>query len=354
MSAILSIVMPVYNHKELVKVMIDSILANSFSDWELLAVDDGSDQETIALLEDYVKKDQRVIFIKRNRLPKGAPTCRNIGFEKAKGEYIVFFDSDDYVTPECLKTRVQCIENRKDLDFMVFPSGTYDDKGFHIEPNKFNYGYPIYNDDLEHFARRLLPFVVWNNIYRTQALRQKGILWDEQLLSLQDADFNVQTLLADMKYDYAPTKPNYGYRISTTSSVSKGMTTGEHFRSHIHAIRKMYTDIRQKEGRTYDKALFYGLLRLYNGVVTGEGINPQLTKMFADGIRDIAPNHAHKLERISHIALRLRKIIPFLPPKTARQIPMLPFLLSHRRRQERKLKKLETLLKEVTNNQTLT
>lgn len=334
---ILSIIMPVYNHKELVKVMIDSILRNSFSDWELLAVDDGSDQETMDLLQSYAEKDPRIILIKRNRLPKGAPTCRNIGFEKAKGKYIAFFDSDDYITPECLKTRVECMENRKDLDFMVFPSGTYDDKGFHIEPNKFNYGYPIYNDDLEHFARRLLPFVVWNNIYRTQTLRQKGILWDEQLLSLQDADFNVQTLMANMRYDYAQTQPDYGYRLSTTSSVSKGLTTVEHFRSHIYAIRKMYSAIRQKKGNTYDKALFYGLLRLYNGVVTGEGINPQLTKMFADGIRDIAPNHALKLERISRIALRLKKITPFLSPKTARQIPMLPFLLSHRRRQKRKL-----------------
>lgn len=330
----LSIVMPVFNHPEETRVMVDSILAGSLADWELLAVDDGSEASTLQLLEEYAGRDSRIRLIHRDRLPKGAPTCRNIGLDRAAGEFLVFFDSDDYVTPHCLETRVKSIEARPELDFMVFPSGTYNDAGFHPEPGLYTYGYPIYADDLEHFARRLLPFVVWNNIYRTERLRRSQVRWDENLLSLQDADFNVSTILAGMRYGYASTPPDYGYRLTTTASVSKGIKTQQHYRSNAYAVRKMYQLIRNVYGDKYDEALLYGLLRIYNNAMTGTGVSAQLTDLFANEIADIAPAHARKLRRATSISLALRKL---LPDRLARQLPMLPFLLEHQRRQRRKL-----------------
>lgn len=341
----LSIVMPVFNHPKELKVMIDSIMVNGFDDYELILVDDGSDSPTLSLLEEYSDKDSRITFVKRARLPKGAPTCRNIGFEMAIGEYIMFFDSDDYVTPSCLATRVRCIEEQPNLDFMVFPSGIYDESGFNAAPNLYAYGYPIYKDDLEHFARRLLPFVVWNNIYRTKSLKTHQILWDENLMSMQDADFNVSTILAGMAYGYASTQPDYGYRISTTSSVSKGIKTELHYRSNAYAVKMMYKKIREVHGSKYDKALLYGLCRVYNGVVTGNGVSAQLTNLFATEIENMVPNHAKKLRRTTRISVALKAIIPMLPSKMARQLPMLFFLLEHRRRQKSKLRQINHLQK---------
>ena len=85
---IVSIVMPVFNHCSDVATMVDSIISNDFTDWELLAIDDGSDQKTLDLLHEYAAKDKRLKVILRNRAPKGAQTCRNIGMEKAEGDYI--------------------------------------------------------------------------------------------------------------------------------------------------------------------------------------------------------------------------------------------------------------------------
>ena len=340
---ILSIVMPIFNHSPQVRTMIDSIILNSFRDWELIAVDDGSDEETLRVLTQYAADDARIRIIRRDRLPKGAPTCRNIGFGMARGEYTVFFDSDDYVTPSCLETRVKCIAGRPDLDFLVFPSGIYNEKGFHAEPHLFAFGYPVYKDDVEHFARRLLPFIVWNNIYRTEALRRSGVTWDEALLSLQDADFNVQTLVAGMRYDYARKCPDYGYRSSTTSSITKGMRTIEHSKSTVYAMRKMYLTVRTKYGSRYDKALLYGLFRMYNSIVTGQGVNPQLTQLFVEGLRDVAPAHTRKLQRKTTLSIALRRVLPVLSPKTARQLSMLPFLMEHSRRQKCKLAAMERL-----------
>ena len=119
-----SLIMPFFNNKELVGEMINSILANTFEDWELLAIDDGSTEETLEYLSAY-QKDSRIKFIKREDKPKGAQTCRNLGMDYAKGPYWIFVDSDDYLTPSCIGKRVEMIEKRQDLDFMVFPSAVY-------------------------------------------------------------------------------------------------------------------------------------------------------------------------------------------------------------------------------------
>ena len=86
---ILSIIIPIFNHKNEVGVMIDSIRNNTFNEWELLAIDDGSDEETLRLISTYMDIDHRIKLIKRVRLPKGAPTCRNIGIENSSGKYIL-------------------------------------------------------------------------------------------------------------------------------------------------------------------------------------------------------------------------------------------------------------------------
>ena len=95
----LSIIMTVFNHRDEVRTMIASILANDFNAWELLAVDDGSGEDTLQLLESYAAVDSRIRVVRRSRQPKGAQTCRIIGLEMARGEFVIVFDSDDYIAP---------------------------------------------------------------------------------------------------------------------------------------------------------------------------------------------------------------------------------------------------------------
>lgn len=122
----LSIVMPIYNRPDVLKVMLESIIINDYDMWELLAVDDGSDETTRALLSDFAAADSRIRLIFRDRHPKGAQTCRNIGLDMARGEYIIFVDSDDYVAPYCFTVRVAEMDSHPEMDFMIFPSGIFD------------------------------------------------------------------------------------------------------------------------------------------------------------------------------------------------------------------------------------
>jgi len=322
----LSIVMPFFNKGEMVAEMFDSILANDYGTWELLAVDDGSSAETIARLQPYSERDPRIRVIHREILPKGAPTCRNIGLEQARGEFIIFFDSDDYITPSCLGTRVRMLRKHPELEFMVFPSAQFID-GQMSETGERAYGYPIYSDDIAAFSRRTLPFVVVNNIYRTETLRRQGILWDTRLSSLQDADFNMQCLLSGMKYDYALTPPDYGYRIEANDgSISKRLSSDEHLRSHPYALDKFYRLVREKFGHRYDRDLFWGVLFVYNMVFLGK-VNYEI----AGEMGTLVCRYDRFRGNLLLSAVRCTRILSScLPYRIARALPMTPFLVWRR------------------------
>lgn len=328
----LTIAMPVFNNPRCVRIMIDSIVANTFKDWELLLVDDGSEEETLSLLSQYESVDKRIKLIQRTDQPKGAQTCRNIGLREAKGEYIIFFDSDDYVTADCLETRVNAIASKPELDFMVFPSGVVENDMF-TEKHRFIYGYSIFDNDLEFFCRRILPFVVWNNIYRTESLRRNNITWDVNLRSLQDADFNVSVLLSGLKYEYFNCKPHFGYRIdSNAGSVSKKMITESHRKSHLYAIDKFYTSVQKKYGHKYDAALFMGTCFIYNSVFT-DGIEP----MFAKQMADVVGSHSYVYGAFMKLQILLTRMLSVvLPSKLSRQLPMALCLYHYQKLEKKK------------------
>ncbi len=321
----ISIVMAVFNRPEMVKVMIDSITANDCQDWELIAVDDGSDKETIRLLSEYESTDCRIRLRHRDQEPKGPLTCRNIGLKEATGEYIVFFDSDDYITPNCLSNRITAMENHKDLDFMIFPSGEY--TGDRIDKNSmvYAYGYPIHTDDIASFARRILPFVVVNNIYRRMSLKQHAISWDTELKSLEDADFNMQSLLAGMKYQYARALPDYGYRIANnTQSLSKKMYA--HYDSHLHALEKFYATIQEKFGHKYDSALFEGLMSVFTMVC-----REQIDMQFISQLKKILKRYDSKHEKILSLQVWIMNLLKsILPKQKARQIATAYYVAKYR------------------------
>ena len=112
-----SIIVPAYNTGEAIRRCIDSILAQSYSDWELIIVDDGSRDATPAIIDEYARRDGRIRAI---HIPNsGVSNARNIGIEQAKGEYVMFVDSDDWIEPDYL----QQVERYMDDDADVYMLG---------------------------------------------------------------------------------------------------------------------------------------------------------------------------------------------------------------------------------------
>jgi len=332
----LSIVMPFFNQKEMVAEMMDSIIANDYQDWELLAIDDGSTQDTQDFLKHY-EEDARIRIIQRTLEPKSAQTCRNIGLKMAQGEYIVFFDSDDYVTSYCLQNRVEQLQQHPELDFMVFRSGTAILKDNHTlfdpTPTHLTFGYPINQDDIEAFCTRFLPFVVWNNIYRRRSLIENNITWDTQLLSLQDSMFNLQCLLSGLKYSYSDTPPDYGYRLSTPGSVSKKLKSKEHLDSHIYITERFFSEIQNHYGHRYDNALYRGALQVLLQTARSGCLYRDFNLAMATTVR----KYSLTWGRLFDIQVRLFHLLcRFLPLSLARQLSFLCYILWASKRERRK------------------
>ena len=98
-----SIIIPTYNRGYIIQKAIDSVLAQTYSDWELIIVDDGSTDNTAEVVGKYT--DERIRYIKEQE-NKGGNHARNIAFQRSCGEYIVFLDSDNVFAPDCLEKRL--------------------------------------------------------------------------------------------------------------------------------------------------------------------------------------------------------------------------------------------------------
>lgn len=249
-----SIVIPFYNKLEFLKEMVDSIINQSYQEWELLLVNDGADENTLNYVNIVSSSDSRIRVINRHRLPKGAQTCRNIGLDNAIGEYICFFDSDDIVLPHCLQNRINYMDNNPNIDFGVFRAKTFDS----LSNSEIQYlGVKRTSDDIKYFIHGYLPFAVWTNIYRTQSLKKIGASWDENILSLQDADFNIQNIVVhQLKYSYNKGDIDYLWRINhNTNSITQRIHSKNHNNSHLYFINKMIKTIHENYGIKYNDDL---------------------------------------------------------------------------------------------------
>ena len=106
-----SIIVPVYQVKDYLRQCVDSILNQTFKDYELILVDDGSTDESGKICDEYSMKDPRIIVIHKTN--GGLSDARNAGIEIAKGKYFSFIDSDDIVTDDFIESLYNCIEENK-------------------------------------------------------------------------------------------------------------------------------------------------------------------------------------------------------------------------------------------------
>lgn len=114
---LLSIVVPVYNTSALLPRCIESVLAQSYTTWELLLVNDGSTDNSLEICQHYAEQDERIrVFTQSNQ---GQSVARNLALEHAQGAYIAFLDSDDAFTPELCEGAISTLLANEDCDIVV-------------------------------------------------------------------------------------------------------------------------------------------------------------------------------------------------------------------------------------------
>ena len=107
----ISIIVPIYNAEKVLKRCVDSILNQSYKNFELILINDGSKDKSIDIINEYKEKDERIKVIDNKN--KGVSETRNIGIKTSKGEYIQFIDADDFIDPYMIEETLKEIEKNK-------------------------------------------------------------------------------------------------------------------------------------------------------------------------------------------------------------------------------------------------
>ncbi len=217
-SPLISIIIPLYNRVNLVQKTLGSVMAQTYQHWEAVVVDDGSDDGSFEMVQQLAEKDERIRLLRRNRLPKGAPVCRNIGAEQAKGEYIIFLDSDDELADFCLRQRIQTIQKYPNPDFWVFPILL-----FHKDKDDMNILWNIDTgeDDLIRFLRLDAVWQTSSPIYKkSYVVATQG--FDEALPFWQDFEFHTRLLIRKPTYlKFYDAQPDMFCRRHSATSISQ-------------------------------------------------------------------------------------------------------------------------------------
>lgn len=177
----ISIIIPVYNVEKYLRECLDSILAQTFQDFEIICVDDGSTDKSLEILQEYKRKDDRFVILQQRH--SGAGSARNNGIRLAEGKYIQFLDSDDYFEPTLLEEMYNHAE-KFNADLTVCSSRKVDDEGNITETGSPNFPINIDKVPREQVFNRqdfkdeifcLLIPVVWNKLIKKSFLEENHL-----------------------------------------------------------------------------------------------------------------------------------------------------------------------------------
>ncbi|XMO86578.1 glycosyltransferase family 2 protein [Algibacter sp. AS12] len=220
MQPLVSIIIPTYNRAHVINETLNSVLAQTYSNWECIVVDDGSTDTTSNLLAEYCDKDLRITYYSRpkNR-NKGANACRNFGFEISKGKYIQWLDSDDLMLPNKLEAQVSLL-NEKTFALITSTWGRF------IDSKKLE-AYPDFESFNNFDSRKdfLNALTISKGYFPIHAyLMSKNLVlktggWDENLIVNQDGDF-MSRIFKNVNKFYCAKNTAVYYRHTNGNSTS--------------------------------------------------------------------------------------------------------------------------------------
>lgn len=219
-NVVVSVIVPVFNVEKYIETCIQSILKQTFKDYEIIFIDDASRDNSLGILERY-KKEYDNIKVFNNKNNMGVSYARNLGIEKAIGEYLLFIDSDDFINNICLET---LINNVKDADIIISnyvrfygKSGTslknelIDNDTLTLEElkNKFFY---FYNKNIIHTPV--------SRLYKKEIIDRYNIRFNKKYSLGEDLIFNFQYLEKAKKIKFIDNYLYY-YRWTNESLTNK-------------------------------------------------------------------------------------------------------------------------------------
>lgn len=214
---LVSIIMPIYNMEAYLDECIKSIIGQTYSNWELILLDDGSNDGSVEVCNKWAKKDERIrLFQNTNH---GVSYTRNLGLSLAKGRFVLFIDSDDIVLSNYIQRLVELNDQyNTDLTMVSYFSFAEDGEVNELSCNLKDTKQVVLESDIETAFFSVSQGTICSKLYRLDLIRENGISFDEKIFVSEDLLFN--SMYADCcKNAIFENSKLYGYRQRVSSAV---------------------------------------------------------------------------------------------------------------------------------------
>ncbi len=247
-SPLVSIIVPAYNTESYLGRCLESLAGQTYSNLEILVIDDGSTDGTYSICEAYAKKDSRFrIFHKEN---SGVSDSRNLGLEKARGTYLVFADSDDYVKPDYVQTLVTAAEGAQLVcgEFFFVEDGVERKHPSILQETEIRKMTARDAIDLLPNKQTFQGYIC-SKLFVTEILNREGLRFDPTVKIWEDMLFCLLYLTKIQSVAYVG-KPIYDYVQRDSSAMASKAVLGEY--TQITALEKMWEIARPMTGAFHD------------------------------------------------------------------------------------------------------
>ncbi len=257
---VVSIIIPTYNRGPLLDETLASIVAQTYPHWEAIVIEDGSTDDTAMRMQRWLT-DTRIQYIPRDpATPGGGCAARNQGIAIARGEWIIFLDADDILSPQCLQQRTDILRQRPELDFLVT-------NGFVFKQSPGDtpllWNADTNEPDIDRYLRKDIPWQTTGATLTQNAIKKIGA-WDELARSGQDWDYYLRAIINGCNYARAGA-PDFYWRAPDESRDSIGgqSRSAEHLKHRKVMIERIHNLLRDRKMLTLRrKTLLVGQLTL--------------------------------------------------------------------------------------------
>ncbi len=314
---LVSIIVPTYNSRRWLGEAVDSALAQSYLNCEVVVVDDGSTDGTGEWLQEQYGSRIRYLW-KENG---GLASARNLGLRHAEGEYIQFLDADDLILPEKVAAHVESLEQH--LEYAVvychslcFYDGNPEER-FDWWGREFYRSGDVFADMID------VPYILAHATLTRRDWVEKAGFFDEELDSCVDGDFWLRVACAGGKFYYLPGEPLALYRIRSNSQSAGGVKHRRSMLTVLHKLEKQVKDPRERKRLKIQRAIgrwqgTYGFSLMEAG---------DLYEGWAQVARSLLTDRRRPVPRLTRLAL-----VPFLGwERTQRVLRRAKLLTGHTR-----------------------
>ena len=257
---LVSVIIPTYNRAHLIGETLDSVIAQTYQNWECIIVDDGSTDNSDEVIGEYVNKDSRFKYYHRPKdYAKGANSCRHIGFLKSKGDYVNWFDSDDLMLPNHFEIKIRKIV-KGSYDFVCCEIARFK-YGNKKDVTYLEYNYREGKELIDQFIGKYTmstPGPLWSKLFLLEnKLYYKPISSQKKDTVLNDWTFGLEALMTTENFSFIK-EPLVLYRFHKNSIYSDRLRANPQKYLDEFKIRKSYfKKLNKKIGFNFEVEKYY-------------------------------------------------------------------------------------------------